>query len=474
MHFSTRQVNLPEDRFPFSHASMLQLSPEGTLACVWFSGSLEGHSDVVARMARLQPAGAWSGPAWEAAQTIAEQPGSAIGNPVLQTDREGKWRLYHVAFPPRQARLTKLHVCVSTNGGDTWSDAVDLPSAPGYWPRHPLVELDRSLLFPLCNIAMRPPRSMIWRSEDGGASWTEIAIPNSEHLIQPALIVTPRGELHCLLRDMREKHIFRSRSRDGGRSWSEPEAMQQPNNNAGVAASTLRSGRIALVYNDLARRDRRSAVRIALSDDSGETWPHQRTILPYYEIPAAHVQYSYPSIVQTPDDALHISLTWRARQIGHVTLDEEWVIAGDPQLAVSAAPPDAPNLMIRTLRPGETVYLADKRVELVTAPQSLIGALAICPLNTRLQREGRRRERDLVFELHRAAEVIVAFDERATPPHWLAEWSPYPGRVETNVSRHRLFSRRLPPGRHRLGANAAEPAAPGHAMYFAFLLPLEQ
>ena len=415
------------------------------------------------------------GPAWSPPQTIADGAGAAVGNPVLHIGDEtadgSTWTLFYVAFPPRTARLTQVMMRRSEDAGETWTPPRAITEQPGYWPRHPLVAVDGAWLLPMCEIHRRPPRSMIWRTADQGATWEEIELPGTASLIQPALIRDPAGDLQVYLRDMRCRHIHRMVSSDGGASWSRPKPLDLPNNNSGIAVLPLSSGRLLMAYTDQQRRDRRSPILLALSDGGLDGWPVRRTLVPFADVDAARVQYSYPAMVQMPDGTVHLTLTHRAERIAHYAFDEGWVAAGDPRLvSICASNDEAPRCAVRRLHTGETVYLADKATRLTSAPPDLLGAVALCPLNETVLREADGAGGELTVTLSRPADLIVAFDAACTTlPRWLQAFRPYPGRVETTKATHRLLTTRLVAGRHRLGANCAAPAKPGHAMYFAFL-----
>src|SRR5262245_24386789 len=79
-----------------NHASFLQWLSDGTLACAWFAGTLEGKPDICIRVATLAPgAGKWS-----QSSQVSDDPARSEQNPVVFPDPEGTavW-LFHTAQP---------------------------------------------------------------------------------------------------------------------------------------------------------------------------------------------------------------------------------------------------------------------------------------------------------------------------------------------------------------------------------------
>ncbi len=65
-----------------NHAAFLQWLPDGTLACAWFAGTLEGRSDIFVHAATLAPReGPWSG-----AARVSDDEGRSEQNPVIFVD----------------------------------------------------------------------------------------------------------------------------------------------------------------------------------------------------------------------------------------------------------------------------------------------------------------------------------------------------------------------------------------------------
>lgn len=115
-------------------------------------------------------------------------------------------------------------------------------------------------------------------------------------------------------------NLWRSRSSDYGRTWSPPEQTDLPNPNAGTDLVGLASGRIALVYNDSPKE--RTPLTVALSDDGGESFPAKR------DLEDAPGEYSYPAVIQARDGRIHVTYTYRRETIKHVSVTEDWVLAG--------------------------------------------------------------------------------------------------------------------------------------------------
>ena len=113
-----------------------------------------------------------------------------------------------------------------------------------------------------------------------------------------------------------------------------------PNNNAGISAIRLQSGRIALAYNPVRFNDDptktvwpavRCPLAVAVSADGGRTWPWKR----YLEIGDGffgegnmennHL-YEYPVLLQGKDGMLHAAYSFYSRKcIKYLSFDENWL-----------------------------------------------------------------------------------------------------------------------------------------------------
>ena len=193
------------------------------------------------------------------------------------------------------------------------------------------------------------------------SGWGSEPIRHSNYLVQPSVVRLPPSAdanvsvLRCYFRDRRAEHIYTSTSNDDGATWTVPVATSLPNNNAGIHASVLLSGAVAIAFNDMAgetKGDLRNRLAIALSDDGGATFPIQRLLESHSAadhedngaVPATAAPsvsgvgpttcncYSYPTLAQSADGFIHIAYTWQRRTIKYTRVTEVWIRNSTGQL----------------------------------------------------------------------------------------------------------------------------------------------
>jgi sialidase-1 len=118
------------------------------------------------------------------------------------------------------------------------------------------------------------------RSADEGKTWSqpEIVADTPDDDRDPSVCCLPDGTLLCTFFAYDVNAAYETcliRSRDGGKTWSEPEVIAP-----GFATSTpirrLRSGRLVLPIYTVDGNGKRAYAAVCLSDDKGKTWsnPH--------------------------------------------------------------------------------------------------------------------------------------------------------------------------------------------------------
>jgi predicted neuraminidase len=127
----------------------------------------------------------------------------------------------------------------------------------------------------------------------------------------------------------RSGRVFETWSNDLGRTWTSPSLTSLPNPNSAIDAVTLRDQRQLLVYNHTGQG--RSPLNVSISRD-GRNW--EAAVV----LESEPGEYSYPAVIQTPDDLVHVTYTWRRQRIKHVTIDPSKLMTAP--IRNSAWPPE--------------------------------------------------------------------------------------------------------------------------------------
>ncbi len=357
-----------------NHAAFLQWLPDGTLACAWFGGTLEGRSDIFIHVATLAP----GAEAWSPADRVSDDPDRSEQNPVIFTDpTTGNLGLFHTAQPGgRQEQcVVRFRPLERGTGGITAGPARTLSLPKGTFIRAQVaLRDDGAWMLPLFLCRTSPGArwtgshdvAAVATSTDRGASWQVVEVPGSTGCVHMTLVPLADGRIAAFFRRRQADYVYRSESSDGGRSWSVPEATDVPNNNSSIAAITLRDGRVALLcnpvnaeqsgarraslYDELGEGDDgrddpiggvraiwgvpRAPLTLCVSDDGGRSFPWRRivedgpgTCLSNNALDGKNQELSYPAMVEGPDGRLHLAFTFHRRAIKHVILEAGWLEA---------------------------------------------------------------------------------------------------------------------------------------------------
>ena len=302
-----------------NHAASLEQLPNGDLLLAWFSGIKEEADKCAIAVSRL-PRGAaqWSPPA-----IVSERDGYSNQNPVLFHDATtGITWLYHSQLLAGAGEgLDTLWALSSTDGGATWSKPasfLDFTSKKkGVFDRNRIVpRADSSLLFPLYWTTDKVPNApfMLFSDASNHSQWSApVDVADAANLVQPSVVRTAPGKLVAFFRDRNAKHIYGAASTDEGRTWTAPTpgaAGGLPNNNAGIESFALASGELILLFNNCTSG--RTPMTAALSSDGGAAWHASRNLQVHDDnsTNTKGVEYSYPTVLQTPDGFVHVAYTY--------------------------------------------------------------------------------------------------------------------------------------------------------------------
>ncbi|TDO26505.1 sialidase family protein [Sediminibacterium goheungense] len=317
LHLVTTENIFTNAPFQSCHAATICSLNKGELMAAWFGGNFEGDTSV-AIWTSFRNADGWTAPHKTARGMLNGKP-YACWNPVLFTDAKGKLYLhYKVGANPRQ---WKAFYKTSTDGGRSWSDAVQLPdSLLGPIRSKPLLLSNGDILYPSSreSIDEKSWTAHFEKSDAAGIHWRTYSLPSTEYgIIQPTLLLYKNKAIQALFRS-RQNMIVQSWSTDEGQHWSAPEATGLPNPNAGIDAATLSDGTQLLVYNPLKAGanwwEGRSVLKIAASTD-GVNWKDVYTLEEH-----ADGEYSYPAIIVDAKNSIHIVYTAKRSVIRYVQL----------------------------------------------------------------------------------------------------------------------------------------------------------
>jgi predicted neuraminidase len=344
-----------------NHAANLAFLPDGSLACVWFGGTMEGMGDISIWLSTLPVGGAQ----WTPARQLSDDSQRSEQNPILFTAPDGQLWLFHTSQPGGRQEACEIMARCSSDGGKTFSAPRRIGDFTGIFVRQPPVigPAGEWLLPGFHCIAAEGARwsgerdiAVMLISRDDGQSWQAAPVPDSLGAVHMNPLPARDGVMPAFYRDRFAQNLRRSLSRDGGLSWSAPTATLMPNNNSSIQAIRLRDGRIAIVLNPVNAEmssDRRASLydeieaegeppadtggavwgvpraplSLVISDDEGESFCFRRdldlgpgTCLSNNSQEAVNREFSYPSIIEDPDGRLHIAYTYHRRAIRYVCL----------------------------------------------------------------------------------------------------------------------------------------------------------
>ncbi len=296
--------------FASCHASTIVETPKGIMAA-WFGGKFEGDKDVNI-YASWFANNAWSRPIQIADGYINDSTRYACYNPVLFLAPNNELLLFYKIGPYVQGWTGWMKR--STNYGISWSAPEKLPDGIlGPIRNQPYVVGD-SIICPSST------EKTGWKihfeyTTDNGKSWTkgpDLNDANPITGIQPAILNHGSGVLQALTRSQNGT-VNETWSYNNGKTWTPLQQTDVINNNSSIDAITLQDGRHLMVYNNC-KAPSRSPLNVAISKD-GKNWH------PLLELENENgAEFSYPYVIQTSDQKIHITYTWKRKKIKHVVL----------------------------------------------------------------------------------------------------------------------------------------------------------
>ncbi|WP_460743933.1 sialidase family protein [Nesterenkonia halophila] len=341
-----------------NHAPSILVLPDGDMLAAWFGGSDEGNQDIDILVSRYDREYA----AWSAPDVVTDDRRRSDQNPGLFLTTDGEVWLLYTSQLSRQSGVPETfnlqHTSVvkrlrSVDGGRSWDGPNTMFSEEGTFARQPVQVLSDGRWLHgqwMCfddTTRNGSDQPVIHVSDDRGASWSRTDIPQGAGRVHPNIVEVAPGRLVCLFRSRWADWVYLSRSEDHGATWSAPTATELPNNNAGLSAFTLPSGRLALVSNEEQEVADDARVRwpyertrlvIAVSADEGRTWPVRRVLEPGdgFTGPGnrrSNRRQEYPHGLVDGTGTIHVVYACDSRRaVRHLAFTEDWIVGTDDQV----------------------------------------------------------------------------------------------------------------------------------------------
>lgn len=297
------------------HASTVLPLPDGSVVAAWFGGSKEGNDDVKIWVS-IRENGKWAEP------YSIQVKGESLPhwNPVLHLRENGEIILYFKYGKPIPKWVT--YYCISEDGGKSFSEPQILVPGDSDGGRGPVknkaIRLkDGTVVAPASKESLKKSwKCFVDISKDDGLTFehSNFVLRSKKNLrpvnmIQPTLWEDENG-LHMLIRTNAGR-IYKSDSKDGGKTWCKAYETEMPNPNSGIDVVKLNNGVLILIMNPISENwGDRAPLVLMYSEDNGKTFTE---FFKCESITGDH-EFSYPAITAV-DNTLHITYTYERETI---------------------------------------------------------------------------------------------------------------------------------------------------------------
>lgn len=307
---------------PSAHASTVLPLPDGSVVAAWFGGSREGKKDVKIWVS-IRKDEKWSEP-YSVSVDGEELP---HWNPALFLRKDGVICLYFKYGKP--IREWRTYFALSDDGGKSFSKPQelvpgDVSGGRGPVKNKPIRLSDGTVLAPASKETKLSWRCFVDISHDDGRTFerTNFVLRPKKgakpvNMIQPTLWEDESG-IHMLVRTD-AGHIYKSDSRNGGKTWCKAYETPYLNPNSGIDLTKLADGSLVLISNPVGENwGDRAPLTLMRSFDGGKTF---KEFIKLEKITGDH-EFSYPAIV-ADGMTLHITYTYERKTICYWKIEIE-------------------------------------------------------------------------------------------------------------------------------------------------------
>lgn len=266
--------------------TVLRVLPDGQFVALYMTG---GHTEPspgnYVALCRSDDQGA----TWSKPETVMRFPDR--GCCLTEVHAEDGVLIAHVQI--HRGRFDDWHnvTITSRDGGHGWSRPEPFAGLPARgFVRNTHHATWGEWFAPFCHYpAGADPAAAVWDdgsfrnaqvgvliSSDRGRSWARSATVFGEGWAEATVAELSDGVLVMLIRRDGTGCLWRTDSRDRGRTWSDPVPSGIPNPGTKARLWRLADGRIALVHNPNAKLNDRHPLSLWISDDDMRSWGHRR------------------------------------------------------------------------------------------------------------------------------------------------------------------------------------------------------
>lgn len=335
---SRNRTRYPADLQPWgAHASGICLLRDGTVLVNWYAGTCRGvmeHDAIKGDplgasriyLARLSP----GSDQFSEPEVLAGEGSVRYMDANLFTDGHGiPWAFYVTCHN----KDNRIHYRKATDeSGTAWGEQTETTEGVRGRIMNPPLETEGKIWLPVSSfdqLGFAP-----WKdgemvvSEDGGQSWKpdfRFVAPDRLVCLREPVVVRWKNELQVYFRvrvyqefwkiaDPSDSRwlAYRSISRDNGKTWSVPVPLEVPNHDCKVSVAVLPDDRLVMAYNPTPDR---FPLVLATSTDGGLNWKDEGEIAP------GPGSMSYPTMIVDGDGRVHMSYTWKRREIAYTLFE---------------------------------------------------------------------------------------------------------------------------------------------------------
>lgn len=299
-----------------------------------------------------------NGKTWSKPVTVIDTPGMSDADPAIIIDGDRILVYGSSVIPPNKITNTDTWITESSDEGKTWSKPVKLDTPYKYLvgKRHLGLKLKDGTLalpasydiwaqkdwIPAKTEGEMDLKSGVLLSKDG-INWTgnldihllaqKVSPFGTNGVVEPAAVELENGEIFMLLRTG-TSNFYEARSKDGGKTWSQPAKNSLVGHNTPASLWKLDQNpkEIIVIWNDHPLE--RDNLSVAISKDGGKAWSQPKKVAVKDGKPKNYhdLQVSYPGLVQ--DKEGNFVAVWqkqlpdgRGREIRWARFNRAWVLA---------------------------------------------------------------------------------------------------------------------------------------------------